>query len=303
MKGLYIGHKNTYIEKVSKDSEELSLLARGDGTEIMLQKIQPEKIFYVSPGANGELTEFFYILEGSVAYEQDGESAVVGEGEYFYVHNIKESIYFKTNNEVTLIYVSTQPVFHFLSNEIQELTKILDKIREKDKYTHNHDVRLQDHAMKIGERLGLSKAHLENLVYASLFHDIGKIYVPDEVLNKPGHLTEQEFELIKAHPTHGKELLEGTFISDVGEIIEQHHERLDGSGYPRGLKDNEISVEARIIAIVDSYDAMTSDRPYRKAMAHKDAMNELKSLVGKHYDGKIVRTFEKILNNENDDDF
>lgn len=300
MKGFFVGHKGTNIEKVSKDSEELSLLARGDGTEIMTQKIQPGKIFYISPGETGELMEFFYILEGSVSCEQNGEDVVLKNGEYFYVHNIKESVYFKTNTEVTLIYISTQPVFHFLSNEIQELKKIVDKIREKDKYTHNHDVRLQDYAMKIGERLRLSKEHLENLLYASLFHDIGKISVPDEILNKPGRLTEEEFEYIKKHPSNGKKMVEETFLMDIGDIIEQHHERLDGSGYPYGFTEDQICIEAKIIAVVDSYDAMTSDRPYRKAMDSSYAVSELKSLVGKHYDKKIVDTFEDILKEQAD---
>lgn len=297
MDGLNIKHNNEFIEKVEKESEVLSLIARGDGTEVMLQKIQPGRMYSIYPGENSDLMEFFYILKGSISYEYRGEKLLLKEHDYFYVSNIKETVYFKTETEVTLLYVSSQPVFFMLSDEIEELKSMMNKIREKDRYTYAHDVRLQEYSMKIGERLGLSKGRIENLLYAAAFHDIGKIIVPDEILNKPGKLTPEEFEYIKKHPAEGRRILENTFIKNVGSIIEQHHERLDGSGYPYGLKGDEICVEARIVAVVDSFDAMTSDRPYRKAMSVDAALGELKNLVGRHYDGRVVSALEEILKN------
>lgn len=296
MDGLFIQHGDEYIERVEKESEILKLIARGDGTEVMIQKIQPGRIFSVSPGENSELMEFFYILKGSINHVEGNDKICLKDGDYFYVNNIKETAYFKTESEATLLYVSSRPVFYMLSGEIEELQRMLNKIREKDNYTYVHDVRLQELSMKIGEKLGLSRMRIENLLYASAFHDVGKVCVPTEILNKPGKLTPEEFEYIKKHPTEGRKLLEGTYISSVGGIIEQHHERLDGSGYPFGLKGNEISMEARIIAVVDSFDAMTSDRPYRKAMSVNAALEELKSLVGRHYDSKVVSALEEILN-------
>jgi HD-GYP domain-containing protein (c-di-GMP phosphodiesterase class II) len=302
MDGLYIRHNNEFIDKVEKESEQLGLIARGDGTEVMIQKIQPGRIFCVSPGENSELMEFFYIVKGSVIHEHEEEIIPLKEGDYFYVHNIKETAYFKTETEVTLLYVSSRPVFYMLSEEMEELKGILDKIREKDKYTYIHDVRLQEFSMKIGEMLGLSRGRIENLLYAAAFHDIGKINVPDEILNKPGKLTPEEFEYIKRHPSEGRRILEETLIKGVGSIIEQHHERLDGSGYPYGLKGNDITMEARIIAVVDSFDAMTSDRPYRKAMPVDAAMQELKDLVGKHYDARVVKALEALVRQEIEND-
>lgn len=299
MEGFFIRRSFECIERVKKEPEELKLIARGDGTEVMLQKIQPGRLFCISPGENNELMEFFYILKGSMRYEQEDEKPILNEGEYFYADNIKETVYFKTESEVTLLYVSSRPVFFLLSSEIEELQKIVDKISEKDKYTIDHERRLQKYSMRIGEMLGLSRERLENLIYAASFHDIGKICVPDEILNKPGKLTSEEFEYIKKHPSEGRRILEGTFIKGAGIVVEQHHERLDGSGYPSGLNGNVILLEAKIIAVVDSYDAMTSDRPYRKAMSSEDAVNELKTLSDKLYDRRVVDALEDILIQEN----
>ena len=135
-------------------------------------------------------------------------------------------------------------------------------------------------------------------MFAAVYHDIGKINVPDAILLKPASLSEEEFEYIKKHPTDGRKLFEKTYLCDIGEIIEQHHERLDGSGYPFGLKDEEICIEAKIVAVLDSYDAMTSDRPYRKGLSAKIAMEELKRFAGIHYDKKIVEIFEEVLKEE-----
>ena len=104
------------------------------------------------------------------------------------------------------------------------------------------------------------------MALASLFHDIGKFFIPDEILNKPSKLSDEELNYIKMHSTYSSELLKGKFIEDISQIVEQHHERLDGSGYPKGLKGNQIRIEARIIGVADSYDAMTTNRAYRSAI-------------------------------------
>lgn len=158
---------------------------------------------------------------------------------------------------------------------------------------------MRDYSLKIAKILGLSSERLENIVFASLCHDVGKVFVPNEILNKPGKLTEEEFNLIKKHPIDGAKMAQGTFMGNLDKIIVQHHERIDGTGYPYGLKGDEILLEAKIIALADSFDAMTSDRSYRKAMDVEVAFKELKSLSGIHYDEKVVEAFEKVLRDEN----
>lgn len=298
MKGFFTGDEINCIEKVAKNSMELSLLAKGDGTEIMFYKIKKDFLITADPGENDEAMEFFYVVDGALDYEHHGERVVINKGEYFYVHRLTETVYLKALSDITLLYVSTQPVFHLLSDEVRELNNILRQAEQKDTYTYNHNLRVKEYGAKIAERLHLSRERLENLVHAAYFHDIGKINVPDEVLNKPERLNNEELNCIKKHPVDGYNIIMGTHLKDSGIIIKQHHERLNGSGYPDGLKGDEITLEARIIAVADSYDAMTSDRPYRKGMEPLKALNELKCMTGTHYDEQVVNTFELILKEE-----
>lgn len=175
------------------------------------------------------------------------------------------------------------------------MERLIKSVMEKDMYTHEHNNRLHGYSMQIAKKFNLSGEKMDNLLFAAMFHDVGKINVPDYILQKPGSLSEEEFEYIKLHPSDGKTIISKTHIKRVGNIIEQHHERLDGSGYPRGLKNKEIMWEAKVIAVADSYDAMTSDRPYRKAMAPNIAIRELESLVDIHYEKDVVEVFKSIL--------
>ena len=299
MEGLYLGQNESCLEKVTQNTAELSLIGRGDGAEIMIQKIKAQEIFFIEPSDSNQTLEFFYILEGSIDCERDRENVILNKGEYFYAHGLKETVSLKTISEVTLLYFSTKPFFHYLSKGIKELTSMNKNVEEKDIYTRNHGVRVRDYSLKIAKILGLSSGRLENIVFASLCHDVGKVFVPIEVLNKTESLTAEEFELIKKHPADGAKMAQGTFMENLDGIICQHHERIDGTGYPYGLKGDEILLEAKIIAIADSFDAMTSDRSYRKAMDMGVAFKELKSLSGIHYDEKVVEALEKVLIEEN----
>ena len=295
MQEIYLGQKGKYIEKVVKGTEELTLLAKGDDTEIMHIKIPLGQMLWIDPGEKDRLMEFFFILSGKVMYETEDEAIYLNEGEYCYVKNLKKSTYFKTITEVTLLYISNQPVFHLLSNEMKELLEIGKLVEKKDSYTSDHEIRIKRYSIEIGEKLCLPKGKLNLLYFSAMFHDIGKINVPDGILNKPGALTFEEFECVKKHSADGASILSSTYIKDAAIAILQHHERLDGSGYPQGLKGDEICIEAKIIAVVDTYDAMTSDRVYRKGGNPIAALNEIKSLIGKHYDESVVRCLEEIL--------
>lgn len=295
MMGLYLEKNDSCIERVEKKVEKLSLLAKGDGVEIMHQAVQPNVVFHVDPGEDATLMEFFYILSGTVICDSQENPITLEAGDYFYVKNLKEKAYFKTITEVSMLYVASQPVFHLLSDKIKNIAEMRLQVEEKDMYTHDHGVRLEGYAIRIGKKLHMTKAELANLGYAAAFHDLGKINVPDEVLMKPARLSSEEFEYIKKHPADGADIIKNTFLKDCALAILQHHERLDGSGYPNRLKGDEICLEGRIIAVVDTYDAMTSDRPYRKGLDPKVAFAEIKGLVGKHYDEKIVECFEAVL--------
>lgn len=296
VKGLYINNNNRCIENATQEAGELKLLAKSNGVEIMEQYIQRDKKFYVYPGDSSELLEYFHVLSGTVLLEDDHTK--LEQGDYFYVCKLQHPVYFTAVTDVKLLYVSNEPLFNYLSSAINQLTGIITQVENKDLYTKNHCKRVQDYSGKIANKLGLDRESLENLNFASLFHDVGKIDIPLEILNKPGRLTNNEFQKIKEHPLKAKELIKDTYYENIGKIIEQHHERLDGSGYPYGLKGNDIVLEAKIIAVVDTFDAMTTDRPYRKAFTPEIAVDELIKLSQIHYDKVIVNVFVEILREE-----
>ena len=171
-------------------------------------------------------------------------------------------------------------------------------VDEKDPYTHFHSRRVTELCGLISRGMALSDTKLEKIKIAGLLHDIGKIGIKDSILLKPGKLTREEFEEIKTHPLRSAKILEP--ISDLREIIpaiRHHHEKFDGSGYPDGLKGLEIPLEARIMAVADAYDAMTSNRAYRKSMGHPVAVSRIREGSGRHFDPMIVDSFLKLAEN------
>ncbi|MGI6628938.1 MAG: HD-GYP domain-containing protein [Bacillota bacterium] len=298
MARFFIGHDLNGIEKVTQDSGELALLARGGGTEVMIQKINSDRTFSIYPSDQSDVMEFFFVLEGNITTIVNGEEKHIKKGNYFYVYDLHEVLTFNTKSKATLLYISSLPMFYLLSNQIRAMTKIVEQVEGKDYYTHNHSSRVQNYSIKIAEKLHLRPEKIDDIAWAGILHDIGKINIPDEILNKPGRLTPEEFAIIKTHPSEGKRMIEGTLLEYLSEIIAQHHERLDGSGYPQGLKGDNITLGARIIAVADSFDAMTTDRPYKKAMHPRDAITELKSLAGIQFDPKVVAALEEILKEE-----
>ena len=160
----------------------------------------------------------------------------------------------------------------------------------RDPYTAGHETRTADIAYAIGKEMGWPEGRLQGLRMAAMVHDIGKISIPSEILNKAARLSEAEFALVKGHPESSYEILKDIpFTWPVAEIVHQHHEKLDGSGYPRGLKGDEILAEARVLTVADIVEAMASARPYRKGLGLKVALAEIESLAGKQLDAEAVR--------------
>jgi len=180
---------------------------------------------------------------------------------------------------------------------LQTMIALSRAIEIKDPYTRGHSERVARYAMEIGKALGMKEEDLENIRYAGLLHDIGKIGVAGKILNKNGKLTEEEYTEVKRHPVLSEEIVKDIeYLKKVRKSIRHHHERYDGRGYPDGLGGNEIPVESRILAIADAFDAMTSTRPYRDAMSVEKAVSILKSGAGKQWDPNIIdKAIEAIL--------
>ena len=177
----------------------------------------------------------------------------------------------------------------------QTIQTLANAIDAKDPYTKGHSARVSRYAVLIAEELGWEKDRIEDLKYAAMLHDIGKIGVPDSILNSPRRLTDVEFEIIKSHTTMGRDILKDKImIRSADDVAGGHHERYDGKGYPLGLKGEEISEESRIVAVADAFDAMSSDRVYRKACNSEHIRSELKNGRGKQFDPAIVDIFMSL---------
>ena len=172
-------------------------------------------------------------------------------------------------------------------------------VEAKDPYTRGHSDRVAEYSVLIGEKLGLSEEDLRTLRIGGLFHDIGKIGIPDSILLKESKLTDDEYSQIKNHPTIGAHILQNaTIFQDILPIVKHHHERYDGNGYPSRLKGEEIPYFARIAAVADTFDAMTSKRTYRNAIPLEEVKEEIKRCEGTQFDPNIAETFLEILNTQ-----
>ena len=172
-------------------------------------------------------------------------------------------------------------------------------VEAKDPYTHGHSIRVEQRATAVGRELGLSGQRLQTLSYAAELHDIGKLAVPDSILQANRRLTQEEWGVVRDHPRRGVEMIKYfQFLRSAQPAILYHHERLDGKGYPAGLEGEDIPLEARILGVVDAYDAMTSVRAYRSAMPHELAVAELRHCAGTQFDPAVVDAFLRTQQNE-----
>ncbi|MGC1935968.1 MAG: HD-GYP domain-containing protein, partial [Candidatus Acidiferrales bacterium] len=165
-----------------------------------------------------------------------------------------------------------------------------------DPYTRGHSGRVAKYSLIIGKELGLDAEALDKLRISALLHDVGKIGVDDHVLKKPGKLTDEEFELMKQHPVKGANIMRPVAqLKDMLPGIELHHERMDGNGYPYGLTGDQIPLMARIIAVADTFDAITTNRPYQSAMDLDYAMDRINQLGGAKFDLDVVRAIQAAV--------
>jgi len=178
-------------------------------------------------------------------------------------------------------------------NTVAALTTALEA---DEPYTHGHSYRVAKYAVRIGQRMGMSPAELEELEYAGLLHDIGKIAITNDIVCKPARLTKDEFDILASHPSIGGEIVsQMKFLKGAAGLVRHHHERPDGRGYPDGLQGDEIQLGSRILNCCDAIDAMTSNRPYRAALSLDQCLAELKRFRGSQFDAEVVDTIEAMV--------
>jgi len=225
---------------------------------------------------------------GIIALSGKSNEHVYTERDLYYIQSIANRA--SLNVENRLLYES------LYTNLLSTFQSLVASIQARDYYTEEHSMRVTDIVIRIAEAMNCSPGEIESLKIAATLHDIGKISIPDDILLKPGRLTTYEFDVIKNHPVVGENILKPLPILDTERlIIRHHHERWDGNGYPDGLQGSNIPFFSRMLAVADAYDAMTNNRPYRKAMEIDAAVSELRRNVGRQFDEEIVDYFISTL--------
>jgi len=249
---------------------------------------------HLKPDEEGRINPFEYECEAKVA-----------KNKKIYIHAMivpfdKGQSFIVSFNDMTLLKRSRISLLSSL-RKVKRLNKgivqVISSVTElRDPYTAGHQDKVAKLSASIAREMGISARERDILYTAAALHDVGKLSIPSEILNKPGKLTELEFSIIRMHPQTGHDILENVeFQGEIADIVLQHHERLDGSGYPRGLSGKEILLDARIIAVADVVEAMTSHRPYRPALGRVRALDEITKNAGILYDSEVVKACQTVF--------
>ncbi len=241
-------------------------------------------------------------IEGEETFSKQSNKAIVKiKG----VPIFEEGIYsgavllLNDNTESILAEEKLRHSFVMLQKATEDIIQAMSYTSEiRDPYTAGHQKKVCKLAVAIGKEMNITEEQLQGVKFAAMIHDIGKISVPSDILSKPGKIGETEFEVVKGHSQTGYELLAKIdFPWPIADIVHQHHEKLDGSGYPNGLKDDDILIEAKIISVADTVEAMTAHRPYRAALGIDKAMEEITTNKGKFFDSNVVDACVNIFSN------
>ena len=287
MKDFYISRSGDSLVEVGQSTNVFKLLVEHDNVNIVLNRIAANSVVWITPGDEHQYLEFYMLLSGTMALTRKGDTQELQAGDSFYFVELDEDISITPHEEIQLLCVTSQPVFGEFLNFINDLNDLNGQIERKDHYTFGHCRRVMRFAEALGRKMNLNADDLHNLLLASLYHDVGKCYLPTEILNKPGFLSDSEFAAVRRHPADSAKLLRGRFADEVMRIARSHHERLDGSGYPDGISGDQLDRPSRILAVSDVFDAMTSDRTYKKGISVDAAIAELKTLTH-HYDSDVI---------------
>lgn len=279
---------------------EITLLSSVNGVEVIHFGLGKGDIFSSSPewATNPDFLQSITSLRGTLEMHINHEKMIIHEGSTTRSIPSSSPIRFKGITNCEFLMVTSEPIFEEIyESKGMKIHQLAADIEEKDGYTLNHCSRIQRLSDLVGDRLGLSSDDLITLTYGAFLHDIGKVKIPSKILQKPGKLTSSEWKVVKEHPIFGAEILRETgfaYLEKAIPIVEQHHERWDGKGYPYGLKGEEISIGASIVSVVDAYDAMVSDRIYCTSLTKEEALEEIVRNRGTMYRPEIVDAFVEI---------
>lgn len=293
MKDLFVLRSGESQVEVGQNGNSFQLLVDYDNVNIVINHIKAASTVWITPGEDHDYLEYYRMLSGEATLKRGEKEKALKAGDSFYFVDYDEDLSLVPHTDIDLLCVTSKPVFGEFMAFINDLNDLNEQIEEKDHYTFGHCKRVMRYAKVISQEMKLDADRTHNLLLAALYHDVGKCYLPLEILNKPGRVTDIEYEQIKKHSAHSAEFLTGRFVPQVAQIARGHHERLDGSGYPDGISNEAISLEMRILALADTFDAMTTDRPYKKGKNTQEALEELSTLT-RFYDAQVLAAFKRL---------
>lgn len=292
--GFRISKKGSFLAEHNNQAGRFTLLARDEQVEVILLNISPERSIVCLPEEAVDSLNTIYVIKGRL-FHTNTES-FVEEGEVITFKNITDIQHLSVLEKTTIYWTRPNHLFEEQNGSIDELYSIMNSIQIKDQYTAEHCNRTGNLAAQIAVLMKLNSQEIQTLFFASKIHDLGKKELDITLLNQKRKLTHLEFEEVKRHSRLGSEMVfKQLGDKRIAKVVLDHHEKIDGSGYPNSLKGDEISIEARILVVADCYDAMTSDRPYRVAMTKEEALKEINAKSGIYYDKKVVKALEKVL--------
>ena len=288
-----IGDKGEKVKEIRlKKGEGIAGWVAEKGEAIIIHDVQSDQRFFKTADKRST-----FITRDMVCVPVKTKDKVIGVLEAI---NRKNGIFDEEDKEALTSLANQVAVAIENANLYQELREVFygtaqalaETIEKRDPYTGGHTKRVMNYSIAIGKAMGLSKKEIEDLRLAAILHDVGKIGVRDNILLKEDRLDPEELEKMNMHPQYGADILNHVKkLKDIIPGVRGHHERIDGKGYPDNLKDGDIPTIARIIAVADTFDAMTTDRPYRKAMSSETALEELRKNSGIQFDKDVVEAF------------
>ena len=296
MDGIHFNKRSGNDGTAEEIDSGTALLAKQGDLEVMLHRISGESVVWLYPASDPAATEIFFIHQGVVELALDDGLVTLGPGDSFSVSNLKREVPIKMQGDTEIVYVTNCPAFEAVSQFEVSLNDLLTRVNEKDNYTFRHSKAVLRYSLALYDAMqdDCPSIPRDDLAIAALFHDVGKCFVPVEILQKPDRLDHAELRYILRHPMDSGRMLLPKFGEQIAEIARNHHERLNGSGYPRGLLAEDISLSSQIVAVADVFDAMTTDRGYNTVKTFSEAAAELVSLP-EEFDSRITQVLDRLV--------
>ena len=296
MDGIHFNKRSGNDGTAEEIDSGTALLAKQGDLEVMLHRISGESVVWLYPASDPAATEIFFIHQGVVELALDDGLVTLGPGDSFSVSNLKREVPIKMQGDTEIVYLTNCPAFEAVSQFEVSLNDLLTRVNEKDNYTFRHSKAVLRYSLALYDAMqdDCPPIPRDDLAIAALFHDVGKCFVPVEILQKPDRLDHAELRYILRHPMDSGRMLLPKFGEQIAEIARNHHERLNGSGYPRGLLAEDISLSSQIVAVADVFDAMTTDRGYNTVKTFSEAAAELVSLP-EEFDSRITQVLARLV--------